>query len=299
MTSATRTAPLFRAMDSARQGRYADARGALDELGGDGSEDPAVQDLLARLHAQRGELAEADACWARVLDTAPADAPVAVAAVAGRRRIAALQAKRYQPSVGRRWGVAALLVATAGAVVAGVLLPVAAGPEPPDPAVGRRLAAVQREQRDLAEQLDTLRTQLAPASPDLSGEGTTVTRQGDSLLITFDEGLFGRDATPTPAGTEALAALGSRLASAGARGPLVITGHTDDAPLAPDSPYPDRINLGFTRAQTAGAALAGSSGIPLTAIGIRSTGTAQPPFPDDSAANRARNNTVTVLIGQR
>lgn len=301
-TTAGRPAPLVRALDSARLGRYADARGALDELGGDSSDDPVVQDLLARLHAQRGELAEADACWARVLASAPADAPVAVAAVAGRRRIAALQARRYRPTAGRRWGVAVVVLATAGAVVAGVLLPVAADPAPPDPAVGRRLAAVQREQRDLAGRLDTLRAQLPPAVVDLSGPGTTVTRQGDGQLITFDEGLFGQDATLTPAGTEALRALGDRLASAGASGPLVITGHTDDTPLPPDSPYPDRINLGFTRAQTAAEALSDGSGIPLTAIGIRSTGTARPPFPDDSTANRARNrarnNTVTVLVGQ-
>ncbi len=77
-----------------------------------------------------------------------------------------------------------------------------------------------------------------------------------------------------------------------------MTGHTDDAPLLPGSRYPDRVTVGFARAQTAAVRLSAATGIPFADIGIRSPGTAAPPYPDDSAADRARNDTVTVLIGR-
>jgi flagellar motor protein MotB len=267
-----------------------------------------VLDLLARIHAQRGEFAEADACWARVAEMTPRVA-AGTAAGAGRRRIAALQAGRHRSVTGRRLGAAALALVAAGAVAAGAVLP---RPPGQDPAVRRDLAAVRDGQARLARQLGALRARVdavadrpAPAppaprpdpDPDLSGPGTTVTPQGASLLVVFDEGLFGRDAVLTPAGGAALRQLGARLRRLGLTGPLVVTGHTDDTPLPAGGPYADRITLGFARAQTAARQLALTTGLPQSAIGLRSTGTAEPPFPDDSTANRARNNTVTVLIG--
>ncbi|ANZ41584.1 hypothetical protein BBK82_42185 [Lentzea guizhouensis] len=50
-----------RAADLARAGRHDDARLILEDLG----RDPATLDLLARVHAQRGDLAAAEAAWRR------------------------------------------------------------------------------------------------------------------------------------------------------------------------------------------------------------------------------------------
>ncbi|WP_329171762.1 OmpA family protein [Streptomyces sp. NBC_01477] len=301
---------LAAAARAARGGRYAEARRLLDGLGGGGADDPAVLDLLARIHAQCGEFAAADACWARVQDADPRPA-AATAAGAGRRRIAALQAGRGRSSAGRRVAAAALVAAAAGAAVAGTLLPRTTA----DPATGADLAAVRAGQAALAGRLDALGTRvdtglgdLASASPaapspsalpgpDLGGPGRTVSRQGDALVVVFGEGLFGRDDRLTAAGADALDGLARRLRQAGVTGPLVVTGHTDDRPLPRTAAVTDRVTLGFARAQAAAERLSAAGGIPPGAIGIRSTGTLHPPFPDDSAADRARNNTVTVLVG--
>lgn len=304
---------------AARAGRYAEARRVLDGLGGSGAQDPAVLDLLARVHAQLGEFAAADACWARVQAGDPRPA-AATAAGAGRRRIAALQAGRVRPYGGRRIAAAALVAAAAGTAVAGTVP--ALDRDGPDPVTGADLAAVRDGQAALAGRLDALGTRvdtglssLATASPSpaapspaapsptalpvpgLGGPGRTVSRQGDALVVVFGEGLFGRDARLTATGAAALDGLARRLRQAGVTGPLVVTGHTDDRPLPPDAAVTDRVTLGFARAQTAAEHLSAAAGIPLDSIGIRSTGTLHPPYPDDSAADRARNNTVTVLVG--
>lgn len=324
-TSPSGPPPLGPIAERARSGHHREALLALEGLGGAESGDPAALDLLARLHAQRGRLAEADACWTRAREAALAAEPprpdLAAAAAAGRRRVAALQAGHYRPSGRRRVAVALLACAATGAVAAGALLPAEPERQPRDPSVGRDLSSVRERLDELKGALDD-----AVADPDpnlgqaarqraaaLGGPGTTVTRRGGSYLITFDEGLFTRDALLTGPGRGALADLGRRLRPVLAEGaPVVVTGHTDDLPLRPGSPYADRVNLGYVRAEVAAAELARAAGLPATGsgsgsgsgsrpgggtIGISSTGTAEPPFPNDSAAGRTRNNTVTVLVG--
>lgn len=320
LAPATAQRQLADAASLARSGRYREAHRVLAELGGEESQDAVVLDLLARLHAQQGELAEADACWARALDAGP-DPATATRARAGRRRIAALQARRYGPSAGRRLTRAALVLAVAGAVVAGTLVWLGSG-EGSGAATEEDLAALRNLQSRLSQRIDELTDSLngdldqlkgdiddvansqqrsaSELAEDLDGPGTTVTRQDDALLITFDDGLFaadGQDTTLTAEGRDALEDVATRLRKAAVAGPVVVTGHTDDTPLSSASPYSDRVNLGYARAQTAAEEIAGASSISLDSIGIRSRGTTDPPFPNDSAANRARNNTVTLLIG--
>ncbi|MBD0735318.1 hypothetical protein [Streptomyces sp. CBMA29] len=274
------------ATEAARAGRYDEATRLLGEAG-DAGTDPAVLDLTARIHAQRGELAEADACWAAL--------PGSASAVAGRRRIAALQARRYRPSAGRRLTVAVLVVTAAGAMAAGVLLPRTRAPQPPDPSVARDLAAVRAEQGQLRTRLDeAVRAAAVPAltAADLSGSGVTVTREGQGFLVTFDGALFTDGATLNPYGRGALDAVAARLRRTAGAGPLVVTGHTDDTPLPPGSPYADRVTLGFARAQRAAERLAADGPVPLPSIGLRSTGTSSAPHRPGSA-----NNTVTILVG--
>ena len=83
---------LEQAAEAARAGRYEDAAASLEGLGGRESDDPRVLDLLARMHAQQGEFADADSCWVTALSLDPDWQ----AAVEGRRRIAALKAKRFR-----------------------------------------------------------------------------------------------------------------------------------------------------------------------------------------------------------
>jgi hypothetical protein len=263
------SAVLTKAVESARVGRYKDAVVFLDELGGHGSDDLRVLDLLARVHAQRGEFADADSCWARAQSLDPS----LQAVVEGRRRIAALQAKRVRPRV---LPVAVAVVAVVAG--AGVLLPAKTPPSPPDLSgldevagrqdqLSRELTALQASLAAPAQRLDQLVAALA--SPRF-----TVTRQGSSALVTFTDGLFSRAARLSTSGRSALAELGQMVKPLPAS--ISVIGHGST------------VDLGFRRAQVAAAEL----GVPLSSVNLRSAGSTQLPYP----AGSRRNNTVTVLI---
>lgn len=260
---------LTQALESARRGDYQQAMSALAELGGRSSDDPRVLDLLARVHAQQGALGDADDCWSRVQSLDPADE----AAVQGKRRIAALQAKRFR----RRpvWPVA--FVVAAGVGVVGILLPTTPPPPPPPD-----MSGLVAQHAELTRQLDAVRAQLNAEPPvvtvakALSSPAFAAIRQGDAVLVTFNEALFNRDARLSTSGAAAVAQLAARLKPFAVS--LVITGHTDNRPRNPTE-------LGFARAQTVADAL----GMPAV---VRSAGST-PLFP---ARERAKNNTVTVLI---
>ena len=109
-TPAAREVVLARARALARHGRYAEAAGLLDQFPGD---EPALLDLRARVHAQQGQLDQADSSWARAQQIAPGTAEYA----AGRRRIAAIRARggrrRFARPACRVGGVLAVALALA------------------------------------------------------------------------------------------------------------------------------------------------------------------------------------------
>jgi hypothetical protein len=263
---------LTKAVEAARAGQYETALVSLEELGGQGSDDPRVLDLLARVHAQRGEFADADSCWSRAQSLDPS----LQAAVAGRRRIAALQARRVRPRV---LPVAVAVVAVVAGV--GVLLPATDPPAPPSPPDLSGLDEVAARQDQLSRDLAALRDSLAaPAQrfdhlvAALASPRFTVTRQGSSALVTFNDGLFSRDARLSTSGRSALAELGQTVKPFPAS--ISVIGHGST------------VDLGFRRAQVAAAEL----GAPLSSVNLRSAGSTQLPYP----AGSRRNNTVTVLV---
>ncbi|MQY23898.1 hypothetical protein [Nocardia macrotermitis] len=280
-------------------GRYDDAAQVLTDLGGHDSTDPDVLDLLARVHAQRGELADADECWAAA-QRAGGDAS---AARGGRRRIAALQSGRVR----RRPGRIALALVVAGALGAGgVAAGVALSQQ--RPAVAAQLDDVQRAQRDQAARLATVAEQsegpTATRRALLRDLTTAVTAEpalrsysdGDALTVTFPHGLFSVGTTFAPTGTAALDRLGHLLPRFGARVAVTVTGHTEDATPSPTLGYTDTVELGLARARIAAVRLSGVSGLPLPVFLLASAGAANPPYPADTSTGPALNRTVTVTV---
>jgi tetratricopeptide (TPR) repeat protein len=267
------SAVLTKAVEAARAGQYEDALVSLEELGGHDSDDPRVLDLLARVHAQRGEFADADSCWSRAQSLDPS----LQAAVEGRRRIAALQARRFRPRV---LPVAVAVVAVVAGV--GVLLPATTPPAPPPaPPDLSGLDEVAARQDQLSRDLAALRASLAaPAQrfdqlvAALVSPRFTVTRQGSAAMVTFNDGLFSRDARLSTSGRSALIELGQAVKPLPAS--ISVIGHGST------------VDLGFRRAQVAAAEL----GVPLSSVNLRSAGSTQLPYP----AGSRRNNTVTVLV---
>lgn len=286
---------LAEATGLARAGRYDDARRALAGLG----EDVAALDLLARIHAQQGDLAAADACWARVqaLDGDHAGARE------GRRRIHRIwSGSRRRTARGVGLGVAVLLVAGAGAVAGEALVPA-----PPEPSSDQDVAA---ELDRLADELDALRSPAEPeATPSENPEAALSTVQaaledprwttgidGAGVTVTFDEAIFPDGGTDLPeSAQDVLADAAARIAGLeGAR--VTVVGHTNDIPTGEGSRYADNTELGLARALAAAESLAAQGALPLDEIAIATSGDDDPPYPNTTDADRRRNQTATLLI---
>ncbi|GAB3894643.1 hypothetical protein GCM10029964_073410 [Kibdelosporangium lantanae] len=192
------------AAELARLGDHDQAVAILTTL-----DDPDSQDLLARVHAQRGDLAAADAAWRRVLARHPGHP----AALAGTQLIAEITAgkrrKRPLPVLALGAG-AAVAVILAGTVVL-FTLPTgttsAASPPPPPATVTTVVAPSSstppppppQEQPRLSGLLTSLR-----------GPGAVVSQQDKGVSVVFDDGLFAPNgAQLTAAGRRQLAEWGN------------------------------------------------------------------------------------------
>jgi hypothetical protein len=229
------TATIARAAELVGAGRYDHAERMLQEFGGHESTDPDVLDLLARIHAQRGELAEADECWARAERTGDA-----AAARRSRTRIAALQTDHMRRHPAR---IAVALVAAGAIGVGGVALiprhPAVA------PSVLARMDDLQRGQQDQAARLDTLAGRVddpaiarravfqrlaaaVTADPALQW----YSRSG-TLTVTFPHGMFTAGTDLAPTGTAVLDRLGRLLDRFGPTLSVTVIGHTEDTAPSP------------------------------------------------------------------
>ncbi|WDV55128.1 tetratricopeptide repeat protein [Streptomyces coeruleorubidus] len=260
-----------------------------------------VLDLRARVHAQRGETAEAAQCWQRVLARHPED-PAARAGLARLGRtgpLAALGRHRTRTAL-----VAAACVVTA--VVAGVVTTPdgprtaradtdrAAGqspgasatagsgrPNPGDGATGASGTEGAGQQEDPAAA-----RRAAALAHDLRAPGLRVTVHGDTVEVAFAEGLFSEGAQLTPAGARQLALLGERLG--GRHLAVTVHGH---AATVPGAPHSGGSVVALWRALVAARELSAASGEPLTAYTTDSADQRDAPYPDP-----ARNRTVTLVI---
>jgi outer membrane protein OmpA-like peptidoglycan-associated protein len=300
----TTTPSLADAALLARSGEYAEAEKVLRELGGKSSTDPAVLDLLARIHAQRGELFDADECWALALRL---DADF-VPARTGRKRIATLVSGRLRPRTGRVALAAALVAAAIGAagVTGGLLMG-----DRSDPAMLAELDDIQDGQREQADRLDDLDDRLDQPvlrqqrvldnlHTALAGNPALVAgADAGAVVVTFSNGVFRTGARLSEAGTTALADLVRRLGPSVADVTITVVGHTEDARVSRNSGYTTNAELGLARATVAAERMSEASGLPLSTFLLSSSGAANPPFPNTTARSRAQNRTVTVVVRPR
>lgn len=296
-----------RARAAARSGELGEALRLLRS-----ADDPAVGghrdvlDLLARVHAQRGELPEAAAHWRRVQERHPGDP----AAATGLARIARLGRGGPRAALARHRTRTALAAAVCvvAAVTAGTfaLTDATADRQPAGHSAAPAQQAEQAEQleqaeriaqriaadheADLARQRARESARKAEAADALARElrapGLRPVVRGNSVEVAFTEGLFAEGDRLTPTGTDQLTALGDRLAGRQAR--IEIHGHAATVPGAPRS---GGSVLALWRALVAARELSAASGKPLTAF--TTTSADQQDAPYDTAA---RNRTVTVVI---
>ncbi|MFJ9031531.1 tetratricopeptide repeat protein [Streptomyces sp. NPDC102274] len=280
--------------------RSGDLDGALRLL--NGADDPEVGgdrdvlDLLARVHAQRGELAEAAACWRRVQEQHPRE-PAAAAGLARIERLgrrgprAALT--RYRARTALAVAVCAVAAVTVGTVV---LIDGADGQSArPGPSqadrveqLAQRLDADRRAEQAREQDRETARrSEAADAlARALRAPGLRPVVRGDSVEVAFTDGLYSEGTQLTPTGAERLAVLGEHLAGREAR--IEIYGQAATVPGAPRS---GGSVVSLWRALIAARELSAASGKPLTAFTTASADQHDAPY-----ASAAKNRTVTVVI---
>lgn len=131
---------------------------------------------------------------------------------------------------------------------------------------------------------------------DLGGKGTMVTAEGNEKIVLFESGLFASGAKLSREGESMLLNLGQQLAPRAHSVSITVIGCTDNMPVSGHKEYKDNQSLGLMRAVAALRVLQSSSRIPTTAFKTVSYGAKWSPFPNDTAASRARNRTVVLRI---
>ncbi len=266
-----------RAADLARAGDHAAAKLILDGLG----RDPATLDLLARVHAQRGDLAEAEAVWAEVLSADPAHA----SALAGTRLISDITRgrRRAQPVPIAFIGGSLALVTVA---LAAVLLPITSAhdEQPPDARTSTPAAT-----QPVAVTPDTADPALMAslATPDVRVEPI-----GTGVRVVFLQGMFLPDSTMlSPQGRQQLERWGQVLRGKEVR--VTVLGH---GLAVPGGPATGGSATAVARAAAAVEVLAVAGDQPPTAFVLRSAEQSSAPH---AGADPALNRTVTLQVDPR
>ncbi|MGH9768169.1 MAG: OmpA family protein, partial [Blastocatellia bacterium] len=276
-----RQALLAKATELARAGRYAEAERLLSEAPDDGARAPATLDLLARIHAQQGNLREAEACWGEAARLAPEHN----AYRAGLARIARLQSRSV-----RRSRILPGLIGLVMVAVGIVLFSLIVKRESHEPGAETAIPTPKPETTSARAGPPNVQMDVRIAIP-----GVTLKPEGSALVVIFDEGLFTNGSVLKPEARILLASLGRQLAPHAGRITVTVIGHTDHWPMPAGRRYRDNAALGLARAVAVVERLRATAHLPGGAFSAVGAGEATPPYPND-AHSHARNRTVTLRI---
>lgn len=269
------------AAEHARAGRRAQAEELLVALPPELRGRAPVLDLRARLAAQGGRYAEAQAFWAEALRLEPADDAYAAARRRARRA-------ETQPWSRLPWLWPATVVILGALSLLGLSRLVGRPPSPAGlPASPAPPPATHSPQ-----------VTQTPPSLELDLPGFSLQPDGATLVVTFEPGLFARGTRLTPAGAHALRGLARALerhvAEGGAPLHVTLVGHTDERPLPRGGRYRDNAALGLARAAVACDQLQ-SAVLPASAFSLTSAGVEAPRALGASPASAARRTVVVRL----
>ncbi len=154
------------------------------------------------------------------------------------------------------------------------------------------VASAAKAGRPAAEQA-TPRVSEQLAAEIARGEVSVTDSAGQSAIVIRSDRLFASGSARLESGVEAVIL---RVADALERvpGTILVTGHTDDVPIR-TARFPSNWELSTERAASVVKLIAGKLRAPerLRAEGLADSA---PVVPNDSAANRARNRRVTIIL---
>lgn len=276
VTALLAQAALSHATELARMGRYDDAAQALGAVSGHAT--PPVLDLIARIRAQQGRLAEAQALWGEAAQLDPNNESYRAAL----QRLARMN--RYSPwvCVGR-WLV--------GVVLAALI-------------IGALALAVnrwgQRQRLALVTEIHTASQSVRAASvPEIRFqlEGVSERVEDGDAVLRFDSGLFKVADMLTPEAKTLLEAVGHKLQPVASKFAISVVGYSDDLPITTPVHFHDNRFLALARADVVARFLATSSGIPEREFTLQSAKGSL--YPNDSPENRAKNRSVEIWISAK
>lgn len=285
------------AAEHARGGRYDTARTLLAPLTRLDSTDVDALDLLARIHAQEGDLIAADTAWRRVLVLDPDHK----AARAGRSRIhTTWSSTPLHRGIPRPIGVAVAAVALVGAGATTYWL----GGLGADPGSSGNpdITALEKQTSTISDEVD----ELAAASQKEEQEPAAAARleksledprwkvrtaEGHTTLIFHKPVFESGSAVLSAGGAAVLGAVAEELRGLADGSVVTVTGHAG-APASGGAPTGNHsATLGLARALAAADTLTGH-GLADDLVRTRTAGDLDTPYP----ATDDRNQTVTVEV---
>jgi flagellar motor protein MotB len=276
---------ISRAAEIAHIGRYAQAETMLSEVGGESGSSTASLDLCARINAQQGKLVEAGKLWAQALEMEPDNKAYRGAL----DRITKLQKRPH-------WFIFAPRLLT---LVAFILCLIVGGF-----AIRKYINSLRDSVKSEANRLGETFTQTTlqestatKAHLKINLPGVVAKNLSGETTITFNEGIFLRNAQIKPDAKVLLTNLGQQLEQDMGNVSIRIIGHTDNEPMPSGKQYKDNTDLGLARATTVFQHLRETTRLPVATLSVSSVGETNPPYPSD-AANRTRNRTVVLLISE-
>lgn len=285
-----------RATELARAGQYRDAERILSASGGEASSDAEALDLLARMRAQEGRLAEAENFWMRARQLEPDNAAYHDAL----RRVASTQRRSARRQIALPLAICLVLTASLiGAFFLWRNRPAASRQDEHAPAA---TTVVSPSPVEPSREPKATLTATSNSLPEMkiNVAGLKSENASNALLrVTFNEGLFAQGLVLKSDSRRKLAELGLQLKPYVDKISIEITGITDDLPTPPGSRYKDNAALGMERARVVYEHLRAGAGLGAHMFKIGSDGERQAPYPNDTPGNRARNRTVVLSITAR
>lgn len=155
-----------------------------------------------------------------------------------------------------------------------------------------RLRAMEASARESDDEVDRLRGQL-------QGTGVGVERRGDVLVLNLPTGLTfaAGSATLNAKGQSSLKSVATALKNDYSDRTFWVEGHTDNEPLQKTKEkWKTNLRLSIERAMSVTNFLSQDMGIPAETIRVAGHGEFDPAVANDSAANKAKNRRVEILI---
>lgn len=271
---------LPKAAELAHAGKYQEAECLLQHLIQEGSELPAVFDLLARSRAQQGRLLEAQSYWADAIQLSSSKDLYRAAL----KRIERLQTRspwlsRIRP-----------LILCLGLVLSFILIITVGLPY--------LKAFIAATSNTVNHQSPTTIAQPAKKPPEvkISVPGVLVDTKDDQVVLIFETGLFLQQTELRPESKSKLDLLADQLKPYIGKIQVNIEGHTDAIPISRGWIYRDNISLGMQRAVTVIDYLRLKGQLPAKMFKASSVGEQQAIYPNDTPNNRLRNRTVVIRI---